>query len=305
MSEFKRPMLAFSETPDDLSRYSDHLPLLGSFKLDGIRAINLDGRMVSRSLKPIPSSYAQKLAMLEYQWFDGELLCKPKELASGQTIYHETFSAVMTDSCEEPLDWWVFDYAAKLTDPYLDRLKELHEILKAHRHPDIKILEQRVLSTPEQIAAMEAEALEKGFEGLIVRKPEAPYHCNRSSWKQGYLMKVVRTLTSEAEVLDLYEMMQNDNEATIDARGFTVRSTHIANLRPKGMLGGFVSKDIHTGVEFKCGGGDGLDHATRTEIWNNPSSYKGRIFKYSYKPYGTKDKPRQPKWLGWRSPIDL
>lgn len=307
-----RPMLAYTDTPDDLREYEPHLPLLGSYKLDGIRSLQLEMRMASRSLKPIPSAYAHTICHMGYEGFDGELLIKPRELPPGETIYHATFSAVMTHGCTEPLDWWIFDYAdvyfatslrGKMA--YEERYHKLKAALDLRSHVDVKLLEQRLLRTPEEIGAMEKEALDLGYEGLIVRRPDAPYHCNRSSWKQGYLMKVVRVLSGEARVKGFYEMMHNDNEATIDARGYTVRSSHQANLRPAGMLGGFHCQDIKTGIEFKCGLGEGLDHATRKYIWEHQPEFLDRIFTYTHKPYGTKDKPRQPKWKGWRDPIDM
>lgn len=304
-----RPMLAFPDTPEDLRAYEVHLPLLGSYKLDGIRAVKKGGRLVSRTLKPSPSAYAQTLALEPYEHFDGELLIKPRELLEGQTVYSETYSAVMTHSCQEPLDWWIFDYSAvELNLPYLLRMPHYQSILERHPHPDIKILEQRWLNTIEEIAAMEKEALDNAYEGLIVRRPDAPYHCNRSSWKQGYLMKIVRTLSSEAEVVGITEMMHNENEAVIDARGFTKRSTHKANKTGSGMMGALLSHDIHGLFGdniWKCGIGEGVDHAFREDVMRNWPRDKGKIFTYTFKPYGTKDAPRQPKFKWWRDPSDI
>lgn len=316
-----RPQLALSETFNDLNVYRQHLPVYGSYKLDGIRALDVPDPatslqyMASRSLKPIKSSYAQGLALPEYNLFDGELLSKPKELPEGQTIYSSTFSDVMTHGCTEPIDWWIFDWA----DPwlsedhkgkikYVDRLNIVKETLAKHPHPDIHVLEQRILETPEDIAAMEKEALDLQFEGLIIRRMDAPYHCNRSSFKQGYLMKIVRVLQSDAVIEDITEMMHNDNEAKIDARGFTTRSSHQDNKTGLGMLGAFMARDAHglfEGNVWKCGMGPGVDHAFREDIFKNWPRDKGRMFKYTYKPYGTKYLPRQPKWIGWRDPTDM
>lgn len=312
------PMLAYSDTPDDLREYAKHLPLLGSYKLDGIRGVNLpssalcDKRYIaSRTLKPLPSKYAQGLALPEYSLYDGEFLIKPGPLGEGETVMGATFSAVMTHGCTTPLDWWLFDYTDIHSScvhaplPYTDRLMIVQDMLSDRPHPDIKVLEQRLLETPEQIAAMEKEALDLGYEGLIVRKPNGLYRRGRATWNQGWLMKVVRVLTSEAEVLGFEEMMHNDNIATIDARGYTVRQKLSVNMRASGMLGKFLCRDVKTGVEFKCGNGDGLTHQLREEIWRNQEKYLGRFFKYSHKPYGMKEKPRQPKWLGWRDPMDM
>lgn len=310
------PLLALSETMEDLNAYKVHLPLYGSFKLDGIRGLDLprgakEQYMASRSLKPLPSKYAQDLALQEYVFFDGELLVKPSPLAEGETIMGATFSAVMTHDATTPLDWWIFDFADKHSDctvkdlPYTERIQIVREMLYKRPHQDIKILEQRPLYTVEDIAAMEKEALDLEYEGLIVRRMDGLYKCGRSSFKQGWLMKIVRTFTSEAEVLDIEEMMHNDNEATKDARGYTVRSKHQANMRATGMLGAYICRDLKTNVVFRCGNGPGITHQFREEAFRLWPKDKGRIFKYSHKPYGTKELPRQPKWLVWRNLMDI
>lgn len=306
---FKRPMLALSETYD-FEVYRPHLPLLGSYKLDGIRALQKNGRMTSRSLIEFKSSYCHTICREVYEHFDGEMLIKPRELPLGETIYHATFSAVMTHGAQEAIDWWVFDYAHMLTPSftYADRLEHIKELTEDNPHPDIKVLEQRLLQTPEDMAAMEKEALDSGFEGLIVRRPDAPYHCNRSSFKQGYLMKIVRTLSSEAEIVDITEMMHNENEAKIDARGYTKRSSHQGNKTGTGMMGAFLCRDIHGKFGdnvWKCGIGDGMDHAFRDDVLRNWPRDKGKIFTYTFKPYGTKVAPRQPNYKRWRDRIDL
>lgn len=311
MPELTAPMLAFSETPDDLNAYKPHLPMYGSYKLDGIRGLDRDstefGRyMASRSFKPLRSTYAQGLALPEYHLFDGELLIKPGPLPEGETIMGATFSAVMTHGCTTPLDWWLFDYAYPDNPlPYRARLDIIQNQLIKVPHVDIKVLEQRQLNTIDDIMIMEKEAIDAEYEGLVVRTMDGLYKCGRATFKQGWLMKVVRVLKSEARIDGFEEMMHNDNEATIDRRGYTVRSKHQANLRPAGMLGKFLCTDLKTGVHFRCGNGDGLTHALREEIWRNQEKYLGRIFTYSHKPYGTKELPRQPKWLGWRDPIDM
>ena len=56
MKEFK-PML--SASVEDVKTL--RLPLLGSPKLDGIRAMVRDGVLVSRNMKPIPNVWTQRL----------------------------------------------------------------------------------------------------------------------------------------------------------------------------------------------------------------------------------------------------
>jgi DNA ligase-1 len=299
-----RPLLA-CETPKDftdLERYG-HFPLFGSYKLDGIRATLVNGQLVSRTGKPLPSAYTKKFALPELGGLDGELLAE--NVPEGLTVYQAAYSAVMTHDSMEPLRWVVFDYIS--SKPYRDRFdKVLHSArrFKNSIH-EIEVLEQRYLPTLEAVFEMEQEALDLGHEGLIIRRGDAPYKQGRSTLKQGYLIKIARRLTGEAIVIGFEELMHNDNPAKLNEVGYTKRSSNQENLRPSGMLGSFIVRDVKTNVEFNVGIGEGLDHNLRREILQNQDKYLHRIMKYDYKPYGTAEKPRQSRWLGWRDPSDM
>lgn len=307
-----RPQLA-AETPllnvhtgeVDWKAYEPHLPMFGSYKVDGIRGAARWAKLISRSGKPIPSSYAQKFfGTADLHGFDGELTAQKRN--PGQTVYQDAFSAVMTHGCQDPLFYDVFDFTDSIL-PYNRRYEDLQVRVAEvqEKLPQIRLLEQRMLGSIQDILDMEQEALDAEYEGLIVRRPDAPYKQGRSTLKQGFLIKVARTMNSEAEVIGFEELMHNDNEAKQNEVGYTKRSSHKANLRSSGMLGAFLCRDLKTGVEFKVGIGEGMDHAFRKHVWENQAQYLGRIMKYSFKPYGTAMKPRQPKWLGWRSKEDM
>jgi DNA ligase-1 len=298
-----RPQLA-AETPGDLEELTrlGHFPLFGSYKIDGIRGTIIGGKMLSRSGKLIPSAYAQEIARAhpQLEGVDGELVAA--SVGAGLTLMQASYSACMTHGSQEPLKWLVFDRV--MDGPYSSRLADIHlRTMKTPKH--IEVLGQYILGNVEQILTMEQESLDQGHEGLIVRRPDAPYKQGRSTLKQGYLVKVARRLTSEAWVMGFEELMHNDNPEKLNEIGYTKRSSHQANLRPSGMLGAFLVADAKTGVEFRVGIGEGLDHALRRHIWENQSEFLGKLMKYDYKPYGTAEKPRQPRWLGWRSPLDL
>jgi DNA ligase-1 len=289
--------------------YESHLPLFGSLKKDGIRGTQRDGVIVSRSGKKIPSAFAQSLCRPEFEGLDGELLAAT--IPPGETVYHASFSAVMTHGATTPLVWHVFD---KVTDPnedYQSRLDSLYRIFIDGHIGDLPIvrLEQRLLVTVAEIQAMEREALDGGDEGLIVRRADAPYKFGRSTELQGYLLKLARTQTSEAVIVGFEERMHNENEAFKNEVGYQKRSSDKAGLRPAGMLGAFICRDDRFTDQFKIGIGDGWDHAFLTEVWRNQEKYltknSGNLLKYTYKHYGTKDKPRQPKGIGWRNKDDL
>src|SRR5208282_1412349 len=98
-----RPMLASHCKDTSKLRY----PVLVSKKLDGIRATVQGGRLLSRSLKPIPNAEIQKTFGGLPDGIDGELIlgdpCAPD-------AYRKTTSVVMSD--EKPatgVRYHVFD----------------------------------------------------------------------------------------------------------------------------------------------------------------------------------------------------
>ena len=64
-----------------------------------------------------------------------------------------------------------------------------------------------------QLAAYEEECLAEGYEGVMIRTPDSPYKCGRSTEREGWLLKIKRFEDAEAVVLDTYEGMSNQNEA--------------------------------------------------------------------------------------------
>ena len=118
-------------------------------------------------------------------------------------------------------------------------------------------------------------------------------------------MKLKRFKDSEAVVLGFEEQMLNTNRADKDAFGRTKRSSAKAGKVGKGTLGKFRVRDVHSGVEFEVGTGEGLTQKLRQKIWDDRDAYLGKTIKYKFQPHGVKEKPRLPIWLGFRDADDL
>jgi DNA ligase 1 len=70
----------------------------------------------------------------------------------------------------------------------------------------------------------------------------------------------------------------------------------------KGTLGKLVCESERYTDVFRIG--TGFTDSLRQEIWNNQSKYKGKLVKFKHQPYGQKDAPRSPVFLGWRDERD-
>ena len=96
MKTLWKPMLAAKPDPAELDAAIAALkyPVLASPKLDGIRATVQGGRLLSRSLKPIPNLALQKLwGKKELEGLDGEIIVGSP---FGEGVFDRTRRVVMT-----------------------------------------------------------------------------------------------------------------------------------------------------------------------------------------------------------------
>ena len=297
------PMLAGKADTKKLDKLS--FPLWVSPKLDGIRALVVDGILMSRSFKPIPNRYLQEKFSKLPNGTDGELI---KGLPT-EDPYRATVSAVMTED-GEPTDvsYFVFD---NFSSP--GGFSQRYRVVE-----HMNSFEDGVISLPHQLVGSlaellvyEEEVLTSGYEGVMLRSPNGPYKFGRSTAKEGHLLKLKRFEDSEAVILDTEELMHNDNAAQDDAFGRTERSNHKAGMRASGVLGALVVRGLegtHKDVEFNIGSGfnGAADvNGERAKLWREREALIGKIVKFKYFPIGSKDKPRFPTFLGFRDKIDL
>lgn len=294
----KRPMLA--ETAKDTEALS--YPLISTPKIDGIRCLRLDAGAVTRSLKPIPNKYIREiLESLLPVGADGEI-------TAGDS-FQDCTSAVMKRSGEPEFTYHMFDLIAggDLEKEYRDRLKSM---LKWHRehpgtHEFVSIVQPKVIWNSTELDLYEAEMLEAGYEGIMVRDPRGPYKQGRSTVREGWLLKIKRFVESEAIIIGFEQMMHNDNEAKVNKLGLTERSSSKSGKLPMDTLGKFIVRDAYTGIEFRIGTGEGLTQELRQKIWNNHDKYYNKIVKYKYQDIGVKTAPRIPVFVGFRALEDM
>ena len=291
MSGIKKPMLA-SEVELASLRY----PVLGSPKLDGIRALVVGGKLLSRSFKSIPNEHIRK--QLEGKLPDG---------IDGELLVGETFqtssSGIMSRSGEPEFKYAVFDQVTDPSRPFHLRLSDAGRVVSLLGDPRVVLVPHSLIHNEKDLMDMYSAYLAQGYEGLMVRDPNGPYKYGRASAREGWLLKVKPWLDSEARVTGYVEQMHNDNPAEEDAFGRTKRAQKLEHLVPAGTLGALLGIDIHSGLEVKIG--SGFDAKTRDELWATRAAVVGKIVKYKYQPTGVLVKPRFPIFLGFRSEEDL
>ena len=190
MKTFK-PMLA--ATIDDTSLLE--FPMVASPKLDGIRAIVMNGVVVSRNLKPIPNHYVQqKFGRIKHNGLDGELIMgDPTDKAA----FRKTSSAVMSHDGEPEVDFHVFDL---YTVGHLSFYERLEKIIQKPLSK-IVVVKQQVVINLDVLLEVENEWLGLGYEGVMLRDIEGLYKFGRSTLRERGLLKLKRFCDSEAKII--------------------------------------------------------------------------------------------------------
>lgn len=275
-------------------------PCLYSSKLDGIRCIFKDGKMLARSLKPITSEtlnnkfeWLKKLSKEKNMIFDGEMYSHGMPFRE-ISHYVRKSDAIIPDS----IKFYCFDAVSNedYSEGFSDRKKHINRL----NHDDVIIVEQTELIDEASLDKAFEDNLSEGYEGLILRSNNGPYKCGRSSVTEGYLLKVKPFVSFDAKIIDVIERMENLNESHKNELGRSFKRNTKEDKKGTGIAAVFTV--MYEGVE----GGVTLtgDEAFRREIWENKENYIGKMIEYKAMVIGMKDFPRHPNFLRFREDRD-
>lgn len=292
-----KPMLA--ATLEDMTALESMFPVIVQPKLDGIRALIVDGIVMSRTLKPIPNRYIQA-KLMGLGNFDGELIVgNPNDT----DVFNKTMEGVMSRDGKPDFTYVVFDSWDR-QDSYtkweMDAQHRQKLVFDDRAH--CQLIKSESVSSLDEYLTAEEHFVSLGYEGIMIRGWESKYKFGRSTVKEGHLLKAKRFYDAEAIVIGLEELMRNQNEKITNALGQAERSTKKDGLVPGGMLGRLICR-MPNGHEF--GIGSGFDVATRKMIWENPLSHVGKVVTYKFQGIGSQGSPRFPVFKGFRDPIDV
>jgi DNA ligase-1 len=319
-----------SAIKDEFNPETARYPLMGFRKVDGVRAGHLHGFFHGRSLDPFKNSALnERFNSAAYAGCDGEItiagVTNDFQLAHavecGDIVPEDDNSSIcslttgLTNrktlrkgevSLPDGAIWNLFDYlgpeAINLT--YAERYDRLVSRHAADPLPYTTVLPFVWIHSPAEAEAWIENCLELGYEGAIFRDPKAKYKSGRATATANDFWRYKPVSDKDAIVLDFFEAMLNNNEATINSRGHTERSAHQENKVGKGTLGGFIARDVATGQTVRIPAGR-LTAPQRQEVWDNREQYVGRPFKYVSLDVGVKDEPRQARWICWRAVEDM
>jgi len=298
----------------DADKIRKILPVYGQIKLDGIRAYIEDGYARTRSTKPVRSQQVQSFVAhnrIFLEGLDGEFICGDP---TAKNCYNRTDSSVMSfNKPDDDLVYYVFDMWDSV-GTFQERWDEIQDKVPS-LEGRVRLVETRLLWTIEEIDQFMDEMISQGHEGIVLRNPNSFYKNGRGTPVQCELIKRKdgRWIDTEAMIVGVKELRSNQNEATVNALGYTERSGHQENLIPQGVLGAvevvgkfpedeLLNKSLW-GETYSTSIGTGFDDQMRMELWQNPPI--GKMVKFKFFSGGVKDKPRFPVFLGFRDPDDM
>jgi DNA ligase-1 len=275
-------------------------PVIGSPKVDGIRVLcHPELGPVTRKLKPVPNRFVRGiLSDPMFHGLDGEVTVGEPNIGD---VFARTTGAIRSFEGEPDFQYHVFDDFTNPGLAYTTRLQRAAERVLKENYTRIRLLNYEKVERPSQLLGYEAWCLECGYEGACFRSELGVYKFNRSTFREGILLKLKRISDSEAVVRSLEPRRRNDNEQTRDKLGYATRSSHQDNKTELPMVGKLVcdSCPVFPGVmDIKIG--SGFDHSLATQWWENPDSIIGQTVTFVYQECGTVDKPRHPIYKGIR-----
>lgn len=270
-------------------------PCFASPKIDGIRALGTEGGLLSRTLKLIPNAFTQDL-FKDCVGLDGELVVGSK---TDPNCMQKTTSGVMSRKGEPAVTLYVFDRWDMKGVGYQERFSTIESA-----NPRVVLLTQKLINNQAELDEFEAECIELGYEGVMVRSLDGKYKMGRSTTNEGGLLKVKRFSHGEAEIVGFEELMHNENETYTNELGNDVRSSHAENLAPSGRLGSYrVYHPMYAETfNISCGS---MTHAQAKWAWENRQATLGDITRFKHFNHGVKVVPRHGIWAGFRHNDDL
>ena len=242
-------------------------PMYASYKLDGIRCMMVDGEARSRTGKLIPNKHVQE-CLAGMHGLDGELMMKGN--------FDAVQSGIMSAEGKPHFVYRVFDTFHDMDAPYKDRIPG------RVNNKYVELVEQFYIDNATDMQLLLDTALEKGYEGLIVRSPDGHYKQGRSTMKQGIMLKL--------------KVFHDDEGLIVDSKPLVREDGTVSNLL------GAVQVSYNDDTFWL---GSGYDEATRLELWAKRQELVGQLVTFKYQELTQYGKPRFPIYKGLRSELDV
>ena len=305
------PMLAPSQLVNlDTLQY----PVYVSVKMDGVRALIINGEILSRKLKPLhpeTTRYFQPLVNFTKNnqvVLDGELYCEGlnfSELTSclaDSNKLRTNFVAFNAFDCI-PVDEW-FGKSQSTFQQRTFLLGKLMQRWTSQTEEELELLfavMQHQCTSAEEVNAYAAIAYDNRYEGLIIRNIGSTYKHGRATVRESSMWKMKAFTTVRARIIGFnYKTVLHDGASlSYDRMGYKER-THKAEDRVLIDEIGSIDCEISDGNAFPIGTKFSATYVKDCPLRSmiTPQTfeqYRGKECLVSYQQHGSKDKPRFPR----------
>lgn len=309
----KEPMLAQPVMQEDVEHTNNNilaalekcferspLPRLATVKLDGIRALRLNGSLLSRKFIEIPNKYVRERSLILPGGFDMELYNPTMTFNQIQSV---VMSAEHPDS--DKIQFHILDWVQ--SKPYIERLNNVNNFFSQYMQALVGgsyVFDGWPLTpkkTPQELMTFFLQCEAQEGEGICFRLPNGKYKQGRSTFNEQLLMKLSRYVYEEAIITGVFEQETNTNSAITSKTGHTKRSSALSGMVGKGTLGGFMCTTVKDGKEIRVGTGEGWTNGFRLRVWSTPQNWINKTITFKHKPVGRLNKPRHPIMVGVRT----
>ena len=289
-------------------------------KIDGVRALNINGTLTGRSLDPFKGfGVTEYWSRAYFEGLDGEMTlgdnpASTDRLCSLTTGAMGAFKGITETS---NLHWWVFDDLTNPADPYSVRYARLKVRVANLEHPRVHLVPLHIANNREELDALIARFFDEGYEGAIIRNLDAPAKEGRPSKVKQELVRVKGWMDSEMLVTGFTEGQTNTNEAKTNTLGRTERSSAKDGMVPNGMVGSIHGtmigdcfhpitgeKMFADGLPITIGTGTMTD-AELLDYFKHPEKLVGHPVKFKHLAHGVKSLPRMGNYISHRLKEDM
>jgi DNA ligase 1 len=298
MNKKFKPMLATNEKKDTNNLI---YPYLKSIKRDGIRCIFKEIDMISRSLKQIRNIRLQEKFTKLKEFVNKEGIILEGELYSHDLTFQEINSVVMSKDKKVPdsVKLYVFDmlkdeesYDMKFSERY----SLLQEYTKDFKDIVVCIKQEKALNSADVLKSYD-EALENGYEGLILKDPNGHYKFGRTTLNDGLMYKLKPFGKNVGIIKEVLQstVAREGSEKKINELGRSETSKKKGDRVLIEMASAFLV--CWKGIEFKAT--MKASHEEKKQIWKDRESFIGKDVEFESMDVGVKNKPRHPVAIKW------
>ena len=288
---------------------------MGSVKLEGVRGEFTPDGLFTRPLK----RFNNKLLAVKFQ----EVIeyCKEYEIIiEGEFYKHGMPFNEISSICRRSGHLGVDDLEFHIFDAYVEempsvrfslRIDLIERAVRGIGMDFVKMIPQALQETKEEVIAAYENALEEGYEGWVLKDPDAPYKLGRSTVSEGIYLRLKPEDTFEGRVIEIVERFENLCDSEVNELGRLKKRQDKDMKASTGLAAVAIveSEGFNKPIRVSLSRGildyqDTNKSPSRASIFANRADYIGRYIRFVGFTIKGMDLPRSPRFDDWRTDLD-